>query len=258
MDDPVCSQTAQHWTTFREELSQVASISVPRWLGLSTNSKVGIHGFSDASQVAMAAVVFLRVKDTDSDTRITLVCSKTRVAPLKKLTIPGLELSEAVLLAKFMKYVQDHLELRNSPVFLWMDSSVSVAWINSHPSRWKEFVRNRVILVQELLPHRQWRLIPGKENPADCASRGLSSSQLVKHKLWWTGPLLLVDLFSSWPSLQSEPDSSCQMEKKQGVLLVSQATEPAVQDSIVKYSSRQIATDHCNLSTGGLSASENS
>ena len=96
-DDPVSPQTAQHWTKFREELSQLSSISVPRWLGLSTNSKIEIHGFSDASQVAMAAVVFLRVKDTDSDTRITFVCSKTRVAPLKKLTISRLELSAAVL-----------------------------------------------------------------------------------------------------------------------------------------------------------------
>ena len=122
-------------------------------------------------------------------------------------------------------------------MFLWTDSSVSLAWINSHPSRWKEFVRNRVILIQELLPQGQWRLIPGKENPADCASRGLSSSQLVKHKLWWTGPPWLVDSSSSWPILQSEPDSSCQIEEKPGILLVSQVAETAVWDLISKFSS---------------------
>ena len=162
--DRQARQMAQHWTKFREELSQLSSISIPRWLGLSKNNKVEIHGFSDASQVAMAAVIFLRVKDTDSDTRITFVCSKTRVAPLKKLRISRLELSAAVLLAKLTKYDQDHLDLSNSPVFLWTDSSVSLAWINQHPSRWKQFVRYRVILIQE-----QWQLIPGKENPADCA-----------------------------------------------------------------------------------------
>ena len=186
-DDLVSPQTAQHWTKFREELSQLSSISVSRWLGLSKNSKVEIHRFSDASQVVMAAVVSLRVKDTDSDAHITFVCSKTRVSPLKKLTIPRLEVSVAVLLAKLTEYVQDHLDLSNSPVFLWTDSSIPFVWINLHPPRWKEFVRNRVILIQYLLPHGQWRLIPGKKNPADCASRGLSSSQLVK--LWWTGPL---------------------------------------------------------------------
>ena len=228
-DNPVSPQTAQHWTKFREELSQLSSISVPRWLGLSTNSKVEIHGFSDASQVAMAAVdFFLRVKDTDSDTRITFVCSKTRVAPLKKLTIPRLELSAAVLLPKLVKYVQDHLDLSKSPVFLWTDSSVSPAWINSHPLRWKEFIRNWVILIEELLSQGQWRFIPGKENPADCASPSLFSSQLVKHKLRWTGPPWLVDSSSSWPTLQSEPDSSCQMEEKPGIFLVYQVTEPAV------------------------------
>ena len=109
----------------------------------------------------MAALVFLRVKYMHSDTRIIFVCSKTPVAPLKKLTIPRLELSAAVLLGKLTKYIQDHLDLRNASVFLWTDSSVSLAWIDSHPSRWKEFIHNRVILIQELLPHG---LIPGKEN----------------------------------------------------------------------------------------------
>ena len=137
-----------------------------------------IHGCSDASQVAMAAVVFLRVEDTDSDPRITLVFSETRVAPVNKLIIPRLELTAAVFLAKLTKHVEDHLDLRNLPVFLWKDSSVSRAWISSNPSRWQEFVRNRVILIQELFAHGQWRLILGKENPADCASPGLSSSQL--------------------------------------------------------------------------------
>ena len=114
----------------------------------------------------MTAVVFLRVNDTVSDTRITFVCSKARVAPLKKFTIPRLELSAAVLLAKLTKYVQDHLDLSNSPVFLCTDSSISLAGINSYPSRCKEFVRSRVVLIQELLPHGRWRFIPGKENPA--------------------------------------------------------------------------------------------
>ena len=170
-DDPVSSQTVQHWTKFRAELSQLSSISVPRWLGLSKNSKVEIHGFSAACQVAMAAVVFLRVTDTDSDTRITFVCFKTRVSPLKKFTIPRLELSAAVLLAKLTKYVQDHIDSNN------------LNNLNSHPFRWKEFVRNRVILIQEPLPQGQWRLILENENPVDSASRGLSSSQEVKHKL---------------------------------------------------------------------------
>ncbi len=56
--------------------------------------------FSDASKDAFAAVVYLRVCDTDGNARISLVMSKTRVAPLKRLTIPRLELCGAHLLAQ--------------------------------------------------------------------------------------------------------------------------------------------------------------
>ena len=154
-------------------LEKVPRGSLSAIIYLSTSVARSLNKFQDRNprifgcvSVAMAAVFFLRVKDTDSDTRVTFVCSKTRVAPLKKLTIPRLELSAAVLLAKLTKYVQDYLDLSKSPVFLWTDSSVSLVWVNSHPSRWKEFVRNRVILIQELLPQGQWSLILGKENPA--------------------------------------------------------------------------------------------
>jgi hypothetical protein len=66
--------------------------------------------------------------------------------------------------------------------------------------RWKEFVGNRVSLIQETLPEAHWKFISGKQNPADCASRGLSASQLIHHPLWWTGPVWLSQPPEFWPS----------------------------------------------------------
>ena len=180
-DDPVSPQTAQHWITFREELSQLSSIS---YLGglVSKNSEVEIHGFSDASQVA---VVFLRIMDTDSDTRFR--CPNSGSSSQESYNSSTGAFGGGSPCETFE--VRSGSSRLTGPTGISLNRlfGYSLAWINLHPLRWKEFVRNRVILIQELLPHGQWKLIRGKENPADCASRGLSSSQLVRHKLWWTG-----------------------------------------------------------------------
>lgn len=73
-------------------------------------------------------------------------------------------------------------------LYLWTDSFINWTWITSHSSKWKDFVRNRVSYIQETLPNANWKLVPGKDNPADCASRGMSPSQLKQHLMWWNGP----------------------------------------------------------------------
>lgn len=182
-DDCLSPQLRHRWTHFRAELSELTSITIPRWISLTSSVMVELHGFSDASQLAMAAAVYIKVIPQTTAPITTLVCAKTKVAPLKRLTIPRLELTAAVLLSRLISYVQRTLELTEIPIYMWTDSSVSLTWINSHPSRWKDFVRNRVAAIQERVPQGHWRFISGKENPADCASRGLSSAQLSRHHL---------------------------------------------------------------------------
>ncbi|XP_063979913.1 uncharacterized protein LOC135163937 [Diachasmimorpha longicaudata] len=235
-DDPVSPTTAHRWRQFRDELNQLSDVTVPRWLGLLKGFDVEVHGFSDASQVAMAAVIYLKVPHLPGN-GITLVCSKTKVAPLKRLTIPRLELTAALLLAKLIRYVQDQLNLRAAPTYLWTDSSVTLTWISSHPSRWKEFVRNRVALIQELTQPSHWRLVPGKENPADCASRGLTAQQLAAHKLWWTGPPWLQQDSLSWPTHVLERDLNVDLEEKPGQIYYGAAQQIAIWDLIDRFSS---------------------
>ena len=161
---------------------------------------VEIHDFSDASQQAMAAVLYIKTTTHDSHSTSEFLISKTKVAPLKRLSIPRLELGAAVLLTKLAKHVLDHSRLPISQIHLWTDARVALTWIRSHPSRWKDFVGNRVALIQELIPTAQWRHVPGADNPADCASRGLLTSQLIEHQLWWHGPSWLCMDESAWPS----------------------------------------------------------
>ncbi|XP_077276990.1 uncharacterized protein LOC143905445 [Temnothorax americanus] len=146
----------------------------------------------------MAAVVFITVHGSNGAT-ISLVCSKTKVAPLNRLTIPRLELTAALLLSRLMQYVQATLKLNVTATHLWTDSVVTLTWIKSHASRWKDFVRNRVSQIQELTANAHWKYVPGTSNPADCASRGLSTAQLQSHSLWWTGPPWILTP-EAWPS----------------------------------------------------------
>jgi hypothetical protein len=70
----------------------------------------------------------------------------------------------------------------------WTDSTVVLGWLASLPRRWKTFVANRVAEIQETIPFENWNHVISEENPADCASRGISASELVDFSLWWRGP----------------------------------------------------------------------
>ena len=98
-----------------------------------------LHGLSDASFVRYACVVYLGVIYTDTTIQTILVFSNTKVAPLKTITTPKLELSAAVLLAKTLSYVAKQLQLSVSEAFAWTDSSIVLSWIHTLVSRLKVF-----------------------------------------------------------------------------------------------------------------------
>ncbi|XP_018357092.1 PREDICTED: uncharacterized protein LOC108757178 [Trachymyrmex septentrionalis] len=94
--------------------------------------------------------------------------------------------------------------------YLWTDSQVTLTWIKTHSSQWKDYVRNRVSQIQDLTTHAHWKFVPGTANPADCASRGLTTAQLEDHELWWAGPpwLLQPDQWPTQPTGSEEQYSS--------------------------------------------------
>lgn len=217
-DEPLPTEIRERWITFRQQLLQIEQVSIPRWFGVlrSNTSTIEIHGFSDASQLTMAAAVYIRIPGDEDKGSVQLICSKTRVAPLKRLTIPRLELNAALLLARLIAKTTEALELHEATVICWSDSMVTLTWIRAHPSRWKDFVRNRVSALQEILPNGSWRYVPGKENPADLASRGLTPDQLIHHNLWWNGPKWLSESQTSWPSNEHRPAPDLNLEERPG------------------------------------------
>jgi len=90
---------------------------------------------------------------------------------LKRITVPRLELAAATLLMKLLAHVLKVIIHKDIPdIYMWTDSTITYTWINSNPSRWKNYVHNRVCYIQEILPQAQF--IFGYDNPADLATKG--------------------------------------------------------------------------------------
>lgn len=236
-DQPVPAKVLKKWLKLREELHHLDVIKVPRWIHTSMAMTCELHGFCDASQLAMAAAIYVKVNLPSGQSVTSLLCSRTKVSPLNRLTIPKLELSSALILSKLIKYVQATLKLDAQSVTLWTDSTTTLWWITTHPSTWKDFVRNRVASIQQLTPRCSWRYVPGTSNPADCASRGISLAQLKDHALWWRGPPWLSQSTGNWPKQPSRLDEPPSEEARPGQILVATKLQSATQwDLITRYS----------------------
>lgn len=191
-DDTVSEETAQKWNAFTEQLHIIDKIKPRRWLQCTPRAKIELHGFSDAAEPAMGANVYIKIYDK-GEIHVNLVAAKTKVAPIKKMTIPKLELSAAVLLVKLMKKVKESLKMNISATHFYSDSEITLAWIKGDPNKWKTFVANRVSKIHALSEKDQWHYINTKANPADMASRGLLPSELCNNELWWHGPSVLLN-----------------------------------------------------------------
>lgn len=196
-DEQLPEDIVTEWLNLRSKLCEVTDIKIPRWIGTSRiNQKTEFHGFCDASNKAYAAVVYCRTVN-NGIFKVSLLTSKTRVAPIKKISLPNLELCGATLLATLIKKVQESMEI-NAEIFAWTDSTIVLDWMQSNTHK-QIFVANRVSTILGILEPSQWRHVRSKENPADVASRGICPTQLKSHSLWWQGPSWLQQTQDEWP-----------------------------------------------------------
>ncbi|UYV66889.1 hypothetical protein LAZ67_4003244 [Cordylochernes scorpioides] len=191
-DDPIPEELRRKLTLINQDLPSLEHIQIPRCVVPGNFMKVEFHGFCDASQKAYAASLYPKVILSNTSAKTFLLVAKTRVAPMKVVSLPKLELCSALLLARLVKTVDDNLPLTMNEIYLWSDSTIALCWINSEPCRRKTFVANRDAEIHRLVSG-VWCHVDGRQNPADCASRGIFPSDLVKHPLWWNGPPWLIE-----------------------------------------------------------------
>ena len=130
-----------------------------------------------------------------------MLTSKTRVAPLKQLSIPRLELLSCLILARLVCTIKNALisQVSIQNVKLWSDSTTALYWMKNQ-GEWKQFVRHRVNEILQLSVKSDWKHCPGEQNPADIGSRGVSAVELRDSEMWWYGPSWLVEQEDRWPA----------------------------------------------------------
>ncbi|CAG9102625.1 unnamed protein product [Plutella xylostella] len=203
-DDSVEGELLEEWLTYRQDLSNIKHITIPRWSHNSTTSKTELHVFADASQAAYGAAVYIRVVENEN-VYVSLITAKTKVAPVEKqISIPRLELCGAAMAAALISEVSQVLNINKENLHAWTDSTIVLAWLKGGASRWSTFVSNRVSTILNILDYEQWGHVATDMNPADYASRGLPASQLSSQSLWWSGPAWLSenDINVSTPDIE--------------------------------------------------------
>lgn len=197
-DEKIPEEVNRVYQQYRREFPLLEQIRVPRWIKITSSTiDAQLHGFCDASTDAYAAAIYLRIIDAIGNISVSLLASKTRVVPIKqRTTIPKLELNAAVLLTNLFRKIK-HTMQGDYRCIAWSDSTITLSWIKATDKKLPSYVSTRVHDIQAA--GLQWRYIPTDINPADCASRGLTPSELLQHELWWQGPQFLYQSEEHWP-----------------------------------------------------------
>ncbi|XP_055623138.1 uncharacterized protein LOC129766589 [Toxorhynchites rutilus septentrionalis] len=158
-----------------------------------------LHVFVDASEAAYVAVAYFRIVDTNGTSKCALVTAKSKVAPLKHLSIPRMELQAAVLGTRLMRFILESHTVTITERYMWSDSTTVLAWLRADPRKYKQYVACRIGEILEQTDVNEWWWVPSKNNPADYATKWGSGPSVDVTGAWFQGPSFLYQPMEGWP-----------------------------------------------------------
>ena len=177
-----------------------------------------LHHFADASSVAYSTVSYLRVIASNGTIFCNSLLGKSRLAPLKTVSFPRLELVAATMATKVDVSLRNNFGSSLSESVFWTDSMSVLYMIRNSAKRFPVFVSNRLAQIEDRSTSSQWRFVPSSDNPADESSMSR----------WLTGPSFLQEPESLWPQPpHSLPDLPAEFEIVKRMVA---GTEVAVSD----------------------------
>ncbi|XP_057296286.1 uncharacterized protein LOC130625249 [Hydractinia symbiolongicarpus] len=200
-DDPVPEDNCNDWNIWKDCIQPLEGFRIPRCFKPKKFGKIvhsSIHYFSDASEFAYGQATYLRIVNESGRVHVCLVMGKARVAPLKFVSMPRLELTAATLSVKIASLLRQELRLLYINEYFWTDSQVVLGYLKNQTKRFKVFVANRIEIIRSNSKIDDWNYVPSNENPADIASRGSDASKDKQVKMWFRGPEFLWNDQSSW------------------------------------------------------------
>lgn len=208
--EPLDSELLERWQEWASHLSSLDTLAIPRCIQPSSTPVIRreIHAFSDASENAFGANIYLRHVYEDGGVHTALLMAKARLAPLHGVTMPRLELNAALMAHRLVEKVKELLGLDDAAIVCWTDSTTVLRWIYSRTCRYHIYVAHRVAEIIDQVGPKRWRYVPTAENPADDCSRGLNT--LTAEHRHFVGPDFLKKKPEEWPEFPDqhrlEPD----------------------------------------------------
>jgi hypothetical protein len=205
-DTPASEEIEIEWREIEQDIFAAATEQFDRriFLGLASEKTFILIGFSDASEKAYSYVLYLlaTLKGDSLPRSCNLVMAKAKVAPVKALTVPRLELLAMLICARALRWLKRHIGLEIHQAIQFTDSQICLAWLQSSKPL-KTFVSNR---VEEIKGNGdiQFRWTDTKRNPADLPSRGASLAEM-RSPLWRHGPAFLMEDQAAWPHCNPNP-----------------------------------------------------
>ena len=201
-DEPIPRELSINWQRWLGQLHEIENVHVSRCLKpkeLDELSSIQLHHFSDASSEGYGVASYLRLVDVTGKIHCALLVGKSRVAPLKTITIPRLELTAATLATQLHLFIKQELDLPIHETTFWTDSTIVIQYIRNQSRRFQTFMANRLAQIHEVTTANQWKHVPSEFNPADYASRGLQGNASKEIELWLKGPSFLWNCETKWP-----------------------------------------------------------
>ena len=201
---------------------------------------VEFHHFSDASEDAYSSVSYIRLINESSECHTSILLAKCRLTPISTSTIPRLELNAATMSVKNDNFLRKEMQFFRVHSYFWTDSTTVLQYIRNESHAFKTFVANRVAFIRNNSSLSQWFYVPSSSNPADKATRIMSSAEFLKCSLWKNISPFLQSLSAMWPaqpdflSVSSETDVEFKLVPKLCNVCVSVCT--TVDDLFCKYS----------------------
>ncbi|XP_076829473.1 uncharacterized protein LOC143475509 [Brachyhypopomus gauderio] len=238
-DDPLPVDLQPKLEAWLHDLQNLSEVKIQRCYMPSDFKDVQryeLHHFADASLSGYGACSYLRGINATGEIYCSLVMGKSRVAPMKFMTIPRLELSAAVVAVRISDMLKKELEINALQEYFWTDSKVVLGYINNDAKRFHLFVANRIQRIRQSTKPEQWRYVSSEQNPADHASRGLTGEQLLNSN-WFTGPEFLWNRELPREEVMVGESVDSDPELRKVTIHDTQATEErSLQDRLCKFS----------------------
>ena len=198
-DEEVPEEFKRPMDTWAQDLRSLNRFRIPRFLQVFQEGRPTLHVFTDASQEAYGAVVYLRSRDSRGLVNCNLVVAKSSVAPISALSVPRLELLAALKGCELVTIVCEAIKIDISEVVFWTDSLDVLGWIMNRSRVFKSFVADKLGKIHRCSRPDQWKYVDSKSNPAHLLTHPLTISELVDLKLWFVGPSFLSTEEMDWP-----------------------------------------------------------